>query len=74
MSEPVLPDIIRHIEGIPDFLQDENLQSLKNQTADFSHQGIGTSSSLAVGVIFAAKPFWEIVTNPLVGLIVDRYF
>ena len=36
-------------------------------------QKIGTSSSLAVGVIFAAKPFLQILTNPLVGWFVDRY-
>ena len=69
--EPVLPHIVRDIEDIPGFLQDKNSKALQNQTNATLHST--DSNSIAVGVIFAAKPFWEFVANPIIGWTIDRF-
>ena len=71
-TEPILPHIIRDLDDIPQFLQDDKLKTLQNENTDLSTHTIGRTSSIAVGVIFAAKPFWEFITNPVIGWTVDR--
>ena len=72
ITEPVLPHIIRHLDDIPEFLQDDKLKALKNETMGASATS-GTATSIAVGVIFTAKPFCEFIANPFIGWAVDRY-
>ena len=69
-----MPHIIGDLDDIPQFLQDEKLKTLQNETTEvLTTYTMGQKSSIAVGVIFAAKPLSEFVANPLIGWAVDRY-
>ena len=48
-----MPHVIRDLDDIPQFLQDDKLKTLQNETTDLSTHRIGRTSSIAVGVIFS---------------------
>ena len=74
ISEPILPDIVRHIKGVPEFLQGDKYNKIMNQTiGNVTFFGPAPTSSLAVGILFSAKPFTELISNPLVGCAVDKW-
>ena len=71
--EPILADIVRNLDDVPTIFQDEGFDNLmKNKTGNVTMFVPPKTSSLAVGVVFSAKPFMELLTNPIIGIIVDK--
>ena len=74
VTEPILPDIVKHLKAVPKFLKDDRFNELLNETvSNMTFYGRPTTSSLAVGIIFSAKPFMEVISTPVVGYAVDKW-
>ncbi len=62
--EPVMPNIVATLHGIPEALQ-------PNQAKSNSSSSSSTFS--AVGVLVSAKPLTEIIFSPVIGVLIERF-
>ena len=64
VAEPVMPNIVTTLHGIPEALQSNEASTNSNSTPPtFS----------AVGVLISAKPLTEVLFSPIIGILIERF-
>ena len=72
ISEPVLPDILYNIK-LQAASNELNEEPGLNSTTGLNDTSQVEVTALEVGILNGAKPLTQVILNPIIGVIVDKY-